>query len=179
MADIRHAPGAVKVTIRGVKELAGQFERLPESVRAALITEVTELTGDVYARARRRAGGEVLKVKSGRYLASIVQRIRIAAARVRGTVSAGVGYTAPGNKPKRVPGFLEFGGHARARMIGVRNAKALHFLRGGKEIFARIVRHPGPTITPHPVVYGALEEMQGEIMTRLERATAGAIEGSR
>lgn len=178
MVDVRSAPGSVKVVIRGVKEISGKFEHLPEDIRAALITEVTGLTAEVYARARRRAG-ELLKVRSGRYLDSIVQKVRTSTARVRGTVSAGVGYTAPGRKPKRVPGFLEFGGHARARMIPVRSAKALHFLRGGNEIFAALVRHPGPTIAPHPIIYGALAEMQSEIVSGLQRATAGAIEASK
>lgn len=160
--DARAAAGTIRVKIQGVKELTSRFERMPEVVREALIKEVTDLTFELYAKVLRRASGDILQVITGRYLRSLRPRIRISTARVRGTVaSVGLG---------RRAGFLEFGGHAAARDIPVKNAKALHFLRGSADIFAAVVHHPGPTIAPHPVIYGAFDAMRGEILEGLEVA---------
>jgi hypothetical protein len=160
--DARTAAGSIRVKIQGVKDLTARFERMPEVVREALIKEVTDLTFTLYAKVLGRASGDILKVISGRYLRSLRPRIRISTARVRGTVSSvGLG---------RRSGFLEFGGHAAARDIPVKSKKALHFLREGADIFAKVVHHPGPTIEPHPVIYGAFDEMRAEILDGLESA---------
>jgi hypothetical protein len=152
---------AVRVKITGVTELVKEFDVLPEEVKGNVVEEVTRLTHELYGRVRARAGGEVLQVKSGKLLASLRERISIKKYGVRGTVRSTLG---------RRAGFLEFGGHAKARDIMPDKATALHFLKGGAEIFAGLVHHPGPTITPHSYLLSSLEAMETEISEALGKA---------
>lgn len=165
--------GRIRVNVKGVKELEDRFTQMPVVVREALIHEVTDITFEVAARSRRRASGEILKVKTGRFLRAIRPRINISEYRVRGRVMvSGIG---------RLAGLLQFGGKTKPRDIAPKNAKSLHFTKGGSEIFAGLVHHPGARIGRHPIVYGALDEMRDQIVDRLSKAAIDAsvnVQGS-
>ncbi len=71
--------------------------------------------------------------------------------------------------------MLEYGGKTKAHDIVPTKAKALHFFVGGKEVFAKVVHHPGSTFKARRYVHGPFEEMQPEIIARIEAAMHEAL----
>ena len=64
----------------------------------------------------------------------------------------------------------EFGGKTAAHDILPMKAKALHFIVGGKEIFAKIVHHPGSVMPERSYMRSSLEDMKDSIIAGLKDA---------
>lgn len=64
----------------------------------------------------------------------------------------------------------EFGGKIAAHDILPVKAKALHFVMGGKKVFAKIVHHPGSVMPERSYMRPALEDMKDDIIAGLKDA---------
>jgi hypothetical protein len=127
---------------------------LNEASRAALIDVLLQLEDQVVTRARALASGEVLQVRSGRFVGSIQGDVTESATGVIADVYS--------RDPKA--GILEYGGHIPPHEIDPNTAHALRFLgRAGGATFAARVHSPGATIAPHPTIDAAYDEMRSRI----------------
>ncbi|MCL5068057.1 MAG: hypothetical protein M1368_06870, partial [Thaumarchaeota archaeon] len=61
--------------------------------------------------------------------------------------------------------FLEFG--TRPHTIEVKNARALHFQKGGQDVFAKSVQHPGIQAGKFSFIGPAIEEGIGKLVQDL------------
>ncbi len=69
----------------------------------------------------------------------------------------------------------EEGGKTSAHVIRAKNADALHFFIGGKEIFRKSVNHPGSKIPAHWYMRKTMEEEQNYILDIIRFAQVEAL----
>jgi hypothetical protein len=159
---------------------------LPDTEQALVAAE-QRLVGELVARIRAKASGEVLKQKTGRFAASIhggvvdqvaqvglgaellanisvLERIKLDIASEQGGVFAKVG----SDDPKAH--ILEYGAELPPHEIDPNIAHALRFLGHDGAAFAARVHFPGARLKPHSTIHAAFAEMQAEIFETLENA---------
>jgi Bacteriophage HK97-gp10, putative tail-component len=151
----------IEVDVKGLDE---KLDRLPDVVKAALLAEAGVLAGLLLAEVKAKASGDVLKVRTGKYLDSFQEKVKENAKSVVGQVFT---------KDPRA-GILEWGGREPARTIVPRNAKALYFLASSGQVFAAAVNWPGAQIAPHSVLHSTYLEERDEIASRLASAGTNA-----
>jgi hypothetical protein len=127
---------------------------LNDASRQALENVLAKLEEELVARARAKASGEVLQIRSGRFVESIQGEVTQTAHGVLADVFS----------RDRRAGLLEYGGRIPPHEIDPAYAHALHFL--GR--FAARVHSPGATIAPHPTIHAAYEEMRARIYEDVE-----------
>lgn len=157
----------LRVTVN-TGDLSGKLDRLPDVVKDALVSEATILTELLYGEVKEKAGGDVLKVITGKYLESFQEKVKVNPKSVVGQVFT---------KDPRA-GVLEWGGHTPPRVIAPKNVKALHFLGSSGDVFAMIVHHPGAQIKPHSVLHSTFLEQKDDIEARLTAAGTMAASGA-
>ncbi len=136
------------------------LQRLPDAVRAELVTEAEFLDGELVARARLLASGDLVNVRSGRYVRSIKGRVTSTR-----TVVTGKAYS-------RAPEahLIETGAVRGPRDILPNAAQAMTFVLGGHRVFAKRVHHPGSVMRGRYVLHTALDEMRVEIISGMRAA---------
>ena len=77
--------------------------------------------------------------------------------------------------PHLDPAALEFGASIPAQLIEVKNAKALAFVVGGSQVFAKHVMHPAFVLPPHSFLRAALTDLAPDIIATLGDAVAAAV----
>ena len=128
--------------------------------KALLKATIASLAIRLQNRVKAKLGGEVLKGSGGALQRSIRYDVRELGELVQGRVfSRGIVYAA----------IHEFGGKTRPHLIEAKNAKALHFMMDGKEVFAKYVNHPGSKIPERSYLRSSLREMEPEIRRELLR----------
>lgn len=151
---------SVSVTIdprQGEKRLAAMPELLRGRLRSVVVRDGKQLA----ALVRGNLSGRMLKSRSGDLLKSVKNEMVESATSVYGRVySDGVPYA----------GIQERGGRTRAHMIYPVRARALHFMMGGKDVFAAFVHHPGSNIPSRPYMRAALEEMRPRLVADMSAA---------
>ena len=143
--------------------LSEKLDSLPGAVKSALLSEANGIAAFLLGIVKEKAGGEVLKVRTGSYLESIQSQVRDNPKGVSGSVFT----TDPRAR------ILEWGGHIPAHVIEPVNARALHFLPTGREVFAAVVHSPGAQIAPHPVFQSTYQEEKDNVAARL--VAAGSV----
>ena len=68
----------------------------------------------------------------------------------------------------------EFGGRTAAHTIRARQAKALHFVLDGKDVFAKSVNHPGSVIPARPFLRPAIEDPEVKAQATFQIAGGAA-----
>ena len=113
--------------------------------------------------------GQVLNVRTGRLIKS-VNRIpaRIAGNAIVSSIGSNVVYA----------GIHEFGGQTKPHRIEAKNGKSLHFFIGGKEIFARVVDHPGSKMPERSYIRAAIKDRKKERETALSDAIIETARGA-
>ena len=76
----------------------------------------------------------------------------------------------------RYAAIQEYGGVTSPHEILPQRAKALAFLVGGDEVFARIVHHPGSRIPERSYLRSSLVEMADQIEREMKAAVLGALQ---
>jgi len=158
----------LSIEIVGDEALQKRFANMPTEVRKALKNKITALTLKLEAHVKNdKLSGQVLKVQSGALRRSITSEVVDNGVNITGRVySAGdVKYAA----------IHEFGGKTAAHEILPTKAKALHFMMGGKDVFAKRVNHPGSVIPMRSYLRSALADMRVEIATQMEQAVRQAV----
>ena len=71
----------------------------------------------------------------------------------------------------------EFGGRTPPHDIVPKRAGALAFMLGGKQIFAKVVHHPGSTIPARPYIRPAIAENRVKLEAGIRETVARMLEG--
>lgn len=150
------------VSLEGDRELVARLGSMPERVRAALLKKTYALAVQLADRVRRKLSGEVLNVRTGNLRASIFEDVQSDAASVIGRVysSGDVKYAAA----------HEFGATIRIPEIVPVKAKALHFIIGGKDIFAMRARAHDVVLPERSFLRSSLVDMKAQIIAGLQEA---------
>lgn len=153
----------IEYEIRGLDELMRKTKELPASVSQAMRGFFTKSSIKVEEKAKKRFvgkgeswGGGRPHVRTGRLRSSITHKVDPSPTPLWAIIGTNVEY-AP---------IVELG--ARPHEIKPVRRKALRFEVAGKEIFAKVVHHPGSP--PHPFLGAGLEESKGDIDRYLEEA---------
>ena len=141
-----------------------RLTNLPAKVRAALQVKRTELMLQLEAKAKGNApvGPSGPTHTGGQLRRSIFSEATDTATTVEGKVATGA------DTP--YARFVELG--TAAHDIVPTKAKALAFVVGGKQVFAKIVHHPGTQAQLY--MKRAFDEMRPEIIAGLTQAARGA-----
>ena len=166
------------------REIVETLGAIGPNTEQALVKTEARLAEELVARTRAKASGDVLQIRTGRFIASIHTETdveghiglgrtilasfsRIAAARAD-SPDQGVFTTVSIDDPKAH--ILEYGATLPAHDIDPNTAHALRFLGREGIKFAAHVHWPGAELPPHPTLHAAFAEMQIEILTDLEQA---------
>ncbi|MDR3407073.1 MAG: hypothetical protein P4L68_01080 [Methylovirgula sp.] len=137
-----------------------------DAIAMALADKADALRQELEDKVRANLSGVILKSRSGALLDSISSDIEDDGSGVTATItSADVPYA----------GILEYGGKTAAHDIVPSKAKALAFIAGGAERFAKIVHHPGSTIRAFAYMGSALDDLRDEITSGLKAAVLEAL----
>lgn len=139
--------------------------KLQPAVHDALLVAVTLDAGELQGLAQSKASGELLQVRTGKFVKSIKASVRQSANRVSGSVYS--------NDPRAL--IFEWGGTTGPHEIAAKNAQALLIQMRGGTVFARRVQHPGGKYEPRQIIHTAFDEMKGGIESDLKDAVLGAI----
>ena len=143
---------------RAIAHMAGIQARVPQKLGQV----VTALALKLHAAVTRRA-----PVLTGKLRRSIFQDVTLNAVEAVGRV-----YVSPDTPYARIQ---EFGGKTKPHDIYPTKAQALAFMVGGKQVFAKVVHHPGSKIPAKLYVHGPFEEMKPEIIERIKGAVSEAM----
>jgi phage gpG-like protein len=160
-----------KIELKGDTELIAKIDDAPNSVRRELTREITAIVLLLEGHIKNdKLSGQVLHVRSGDLRRSVhaVLPVTQTATGVTGKVaqSGDVKYGA----------IHEFGGKTPAHVIEAKNAKALHFMMGGKEVFAKRVNHPGSVMPERSYMRSGLADLRDDIADRLQAAVKRGIQ---
>jgi phage gpG-like protein len=140
-----------------------RLDAMPDQVRAALLTKIDALQLQLTDYVKdNKLSGQVLQMRTGALRDSIVSQIVDDGDVISVQVSSSgdVKYAA----------IQEFGGKTGAHDILPDKAKALAFLVGGVQVFAKVVHHPGSTIPERSYLRSTLADMKDEILDGLTDA---------
>lgn len=170
----------ITLRMEGQREVAARLGALPEKVRAALRKRIISLTLRLQTKVKRDhlsgpTGTHSLSVGTntkghtgGQLRASVFQRLDSdSAAEVVGAVgfSADVPYAA----------IHEFGGTINVPEMVPVKARALHWIGGGKDVFAMRTKAHTVTMPERAPLRTAFREMRGEIVSGLKEAVAEGL----
>ncbi|HTX50258.1 MAG TPA: hypothetical protein VME40_12815 [Caulobacteraceae bacterium] len=158
----------LSITLEGAQALDERLGDLPASVLAAVAAASATLADELLALVQQKLTGGVLQTRTGALAASIgVDGPTLSGDQVVTTVySAG---------DLKYAAIQEFGGVTSPHDILPDRAKALAFLAGGQQVFARVVHHPGSRIPERSYLRSSLAEMAGQIETDIKAAALNAI----
>ncbi|HEY2710055.1 MAG TPA: hypothetical protein VGI95_18570 [Caulobacteraceae bacterium] len=159
----------LSVTLTGADKLTDRLDDAPATVIAAVAAKSAVLADQLLARVQRKLGGEVLKPRTGALAASIgIDGPKVVGDTVVTTLfSAGdVKYAA----------IQEYGGVTAPHEILPVRGKALAFLAGGQQVFARVVHHPGSHLPERSYLRSSLAEMAAQIDSELKAAAIEALQ---
>jgi phage gpG-like protein len=145
------------------RAVTARLESMPARIHARLEQTVYALAERLRSHViQDKLLGQVLNRRTGRLGQSIQQKVDSTATGITGTVySAGdVKYAA----------IHEFGGHIPGHEIVARNAQALAFMMGGKQVFAKRVNWPGATMPERSFMRSSLADMRDEIVEKMTQA---------
>lgn len=149
-------------------KLLADLPAVPSQVVAAVATKMRLVTINLQRFiVQEKLNGQVLNQRSGKLARSIQQDSHTDGDEVVGEVfSAG---------DVKYAGIHEFGGTTPPHDIVPNKASALAFMIGGKQIFAKIVHHPGSRIPERSYMRSSLAEQADDIIDGLKEA---AIRGA-
>jgi hypothetical protein len=139
---------------RVIAQMTARKARVPDS----LAKIVTELTGKLLTAVQQRA-----PVKTGKLRRSIFEEVTVNNMQALGRV-----YVSPDTAYAK---FVEY--ETKPHDIYPTKASVLAFIMGGKQVFAKMVHHPGTKAQMY--LHGPFEEMKPEIVARIEGAMRDAI----
>ena len=156
----------LNIKLLGDSMLEARFRAMPEALRRGMVKEVSKQTLLLEALVKRKVSGEVLRVRTGNLRASIHSTMKEGATEIKGTVasSGDVKYAA----------IHEFGGKTAPHIIEAKG-RALAFMMGGKQVFAKRVNHPGSTMPERSFLRSSLRDRRDPIVTGLQKAAAEAM----
>ncbi len=154
-------------TLAGLDVLDASLSALPDQIARALAAKAMTLAQDLADRVRSdKLSGGALNARSGALAASIGASVE--------TLGDGVVATVGSFGDVKYAAIQEYGGKTAAHDIVATQGKAIAFIEGGAEHFARIVHHPGSQIPARSYLRSSLDEMTAEIVDALS-STPGEV----
>ena len=158
----------LSVSLTGADELDARLDELPGAVVAAVAARSAALADRLLTLVHTKLAGGVLQSRSGALAASIgIDGPKIEGDRVVTTLFAG--------GDLKYAAIQEYGGVTSPHDILPSRAKALAFVAGGGEVFAKLVHHPGSHIPARSYLRASLAEMAAEIDTAMKAAVIDAV----
>lgn len=158
----------LSVSLTGADELDARLDELPGAVVAAVAARSAALADRLLTLVHTKLAGGVLQSRSGALAASIgIDGPKIEGDRVVTTLFAG--------GDLKYAAIQEYGGVTSPHDILPSRAKALAFMAGGGEVFAKLVHHPGSHIPARSYLRASLAEMAAEIDTAMKAAVIDAV----
>ena len=158
----------LSVSLTGADELDARLDELPGAVVAAVAARSAALADRLLTLVHTKLAGGVLQSRSGALAASIgIDGPKIEGDRVVTTLFAG--------GDLKYAAIQEYGGVTSPHDILPSRAKALAFMAGGGEVFAKLVHHPGSHIAARSYLRASLAEMAAEIDTAMKAAVIDAV----
>jgi phage gpG-like protein len=158
----------LSITLTGADQVGARLDGLSPAVLAAIAAKSAALTDQLLQRVHRKLGGALLKARTGALAASIgVDGPSLDGDRVVTTVFAGAGI--------KYAAIQEYGGVTAPHDILPSRGKALAFMVGGEQVFARLVHHPGSRIPERSYLRSSLAEMADQIESGMKAAVIDAI----
>ncbi|HUO12094.1 MAG TPA: HK97 gp10 family phage protein [Caulobacteraceae bacterium] len=156
------------LSVTGAEALDERLENLPAAVLAAVASTSAALAAQLAGLVQQKLTGGVLESRTGALAASIqIQGPNIDGDKVVTTViSAG---------DLKYAAIQEFGGVTGPHDILPDRAKALAFVVGGRQLFAKLVHHPGSRIPERSYLRSSLAEMAGQIEADMKAAVIAAL----
>jgi phage gpG-like protein len=158
----------LNISVSGEKELIGRLDGLPKRVHDALVRKVTALSLMLEAKVKGKLSDDVLHVRTGALRRSIFSTVKDQGSAVYGEVAS--------SGDLKYAAIQEFGGKTAAHDIIPTKAQALAFMMEGKQIYAKIVHHPGSVIPERSYLRSSLKDMRAEIIAGLNQAVAEGLE---
>jgi phage gpG-like protein len=161
----------LSVEVTGADEVGTRLAALPDAMTAALAAASNALAGQLVELVRAKLGGGVLQSRSGALARSVsVSGPTIVGGKVVTSIAAGgdVKYAA----------IQEYGGATSPHDILPSRGKALAFIAGGREVFAKVVHHPGSHIPERSYLRASLAEMAPAIEQGMSAAALAAVAGA-
>ena len=155
---------SIDVTIAGGDALIARFAGLPTALQRQLGTAFGGIADQLYAAVIANLSGAVVASRSGKLQAAIQP--------ASDTNSASVGID---EDAAPYAAALEFGASIPAQLIAAKNAKALAFVVGGSQVFAKHVMHPAFVLPPHSFLRSALADLAPDALAMLGDAVAEAM----
>lgn len=155
---------SIAITIAGGDALVAKLAALPDALTAQLGTAFALIADQLYAQVEENLSGAVVNSIGGALQAAITEASDESSATV-GLDSDAAPYGAA----------LEFGASIPAQLIEAKNAKALAFVVGGSQVFAKHVMHPAFVLPPHSFLRAALADLAPDALATLEDAVAAAL----
>jgi len=159
----------LSVQITGDTELIERIDRMPQAVHNALLRKITALSIELQRYIRtEKLSGQVLNKRTGALQSSVFQEVSDKGTSIIAKVAAG----------RDVPyaRIHEYGGQTKPHDIYPKNAKALHFFMGGKEVFAKVVHHPGSKMPERSYMRSSLADMKQEIIDGMTNAARQGLQ---
>ena len=157
------------VTLTGADELAARLDGLPAAVTAAIAAKSAALADQLLGLVRQKLSGGVLQSRTGALAASIAVDGPNASGDQVVTRLSSVG-------DLKYAAIQEYGGVTSPHDILPSRAKALAFLAGGEQVFAKVVHHPGSHIPERSYLRSSLADMADAIETGLKAAAIEAVQ---
>jgi HK97 gp10 family phage protein len=157
----------ITVELVGDKELVAKLNFLPDKLRRALARKLTASALTMVANVKRKLSGTVLNVRTGNLRDSIEYTLNESATSVEAKVFSG--------KSVKYAAIHEFGGQTSPHDIYPAKAQALAFMMGGKQVFAKVVHHPGSKIPERSYMRSTLGDMREEIIEGMNDALKEAL----
>ncbi|HEY3919445.1 MAG TPA: hypothetical protein VGL83_16775 [Stellaceae bacterium] len=156
---------SIAVTVNGGDALIARLAGLPDALQRQLGAAFAQIADALYAQAIANVSGAVVASRSGKLQAALVPQSDDASASV-GIDSDAAPYAAA----------LEFGASIPAQLIQAKNAKALAFVVGGSQVFAKHVMRPAFVLPPHSFLRSAFADLASEMMAALGDAVAATVQ---
>lgn len=156
---------SIAVSITGGDALIEKLAGLPDALRQRLAASFALVADALYAQAIENVSGAVVNRRSGKLAAALTESSDESSASL-GVDSGIAPYGAA----------LEFGASIPAQLIAAKNAKALAFVVGGSQVFAKHVMHPAFALPPHSFLRSALDDLAPELIAQLDAAVAEALQ---
>ena len=155
------------VSITGDADMAAGLDGLPAATIAAIHAKSGALADRLLARVQQKLGGEAPRTRTGELAASVsVEGPELTSEGVLTSLTAAARYAA----------IQEYGGVTSPHDILPQRAKALAFLAGGQQVFARHVHHPGSHIPERSYLRSSLAELAPGIAAEMKAAVLAAMQ---
>lgn len=156
---------SINVTVNGGDALIARLAGLPDALQRQLGIAFGGIADNLYAAVIANVSGAVVASRSGKLKAAIVPASDATSA------SVGIdGDAAP------YAAALEFGASIPAQLIAAKNAKALAFVVGGSQVFAKHVMHPAFALPPHSFLCAAFTDLAPDMSAALGDAVGAAVQ---